>query len=71
MDNTKVIRAWKDRDFRQALTEEERAMLPDHPAGLLELDDADLAQVAGGRKRGSGSRSGSRGGGGGGSNSRS
>jgi mersacidin/lichenicidin family type 2 lantibiotic len=66
MDKIKVIRAWKDPDYRLTLTDEERAELPDHPAGLLELDDAELARVAGGRKKkGSQSRSGSR------SNSRS
>jgi mersacidin/lichenicidin family type 2 lantibiotic len=62
MNNTTIIRAWKDPAYRLGLTNEERALLPDNPAGLLELDDMDLAQVVGGRKKGSNSRSRSRGG---------
>ena len=57
MDVATIIRGWKDREFRLSLTEEERAQLPENPAGLLELDDKDLAQVVGGRKKGSNSRS--------------
>jgi mersacidin/lichenicidin family type 2 lantibiotic len=51
MNIATVVRAWKDREYRLGLTDEERALLPENPAGLLELDDADLAQVAGGRKK--------------------
>jgi mersacidin/lichenicidin family type 2 lantibiotic len=43
-----IIRAWKDEEYRLSLTEEQRALLPDNPAGLLELSDADLESVAGG-----------------------
>ncbi len=47
MSIDKIIRAWKDTDYRESLSEAERARLPEHPAGLVELDDADLG-VAGG-----------------------
>lgn len=43
-----VIRAWKDEDYRLSLSESERALLPQHPAGLIELSEADLETVAGG-----------------------
>jgi mersacidin/lichenicidin family type 2 lantibiotic len=43
-----IIRAWKDEEYRMSLTEEQRALLPDNPAGQLELSDADLESVAGG-----------------------
>ena len=43
-----IIRAWKDEEYRLSLTEEQRALLPDNPAGLLELSDADLEGVQGG-----------------------
>ncbi len=43
-----IIRAWKDEEYRLSLTEEQRALLPDNPAGLLELSDADLESVTGG-----------------------
>jgi mersacidin/lichenicidin family type 2 lantibiotic len=44
-----IIRAWKDADFRHTLSENERALLPEHPAGSIELTDTELGKVAGGR----------------------
>jgi mersacidin/lichenicidin family type 2 lantibiotic len=44
----KVIRAWKDEEYRDSLTEAERALLPEHPAGQRELSEAELGQIAGG-----------------------
>ena len=43
-----IIRAWKDKNFRESLSEEQRAQLPANPAGLVEIDDEQLVQVAGG-----------------------
>jgi len=48
MISSDIIRAWKDQDHRLSLTPAEQAQLPDNPAGLLELLDADLEQVTGG-----------------------
>jgi mersacidin/lichenicidin family type 2 lantibiotic len=48
-----IIRAWKDKNFRNSLSEEQRSQLPANPAGLVEIDDAQLVQVAGGRLTGS------------------
>jgi len=42
-----IIRAWKDKNFRDSLSEEQRAQLPSNPAGLVEIDDEQLVQVAG------------------------
>lgn len=49
MTGEKIIRAWKDEDFRNTLTESERAALPGHPAGIIDLSlsDADIARVSG------------------------
>jgi mersacidin/lichenicidin family type 2 lantibiotic len=47
-----VIRAWKDLEFRQSLAPAQRALLPEHPAGLVELADAQLDQAAGGNHPG-------------------
>lgn len=44
----KTIRMWKDEEFRHSLSDQERTSLPDHPAGLIELDAADLNAVTGG-----------------------
>jgi mersacidin/lichenicidin family type 2 lantibiotic len=43
-----IIRAWKDEDYRLSLSEAERALLPKHPAGLIELSGAEMEGVAGG-----------------------
>lgn len=48
MNNVDVIRAWKDEEYRLSLSDAERAQLPAHPAGLVELQDAELDQAAGG-----------------------
>jgi mersacidin/lichenicidin family type 2 lantibiotic len=47
MRKVDIIRAWKDEEYRLSLTEEERAQLPPHPAGLIELDDGQLANMKG------------------------
>jgi mersacidin/lichenicidin family type 2 lantibiotic len=36
MSKLDIIRAWKDEDYRETLTDAE---LPEHPAGIVELDD--------------------------------
>jgi mersacidin/lichenicidin family type 2 lantibiotic len=46
--NAHVIRAWKDEDYRLGLTKAERGLLPDHPAGAIELTDAELGDASGG-----------------------
>jgi mersacidin/lichenicidin family type 2 lantibiotic len=43
-----IIRAWKDEEYRLSLTEAERAQLPAHPAGLIELRDDQMNAVLGG-----------------------
>ena len=47
MLSEKIICAWKDVDYRLSLSEAERARLPEHPAGLVELTEKEL-QPAGG-----------------------
>src|SRR5262249_39066753 len=48
MSQVNVVRAWKDEEYRRDLTEAERASLPENPAGLVELPQTELQQVAGG-----------------------
>lgn len=43
MSTTDVIRAWRDEEYRLSLSAEERATLPQHPAGEIELRDEDVA----------------------------
>ena len=49
MTNENIVRAWRDADYRNSLSETERSALPDHPAGWIELADTDLKDAAGGR----------------------
>lgn len=44
----RVIRAWKDPEYRQSLSTEEQAQLPENPAGAIELSDDELEMAAGG-----------------------
>jgi mersacidin/lichenicidin family type 2 lantibiotic len=43
-----IIRAWKDEDYRNSLSEEQRSQLPENPAGMIELSDEDMRSVVGG-----------------------
>lgn len=43
-----VIRAWRDEEYRDSLTEAERASLPENPAGVATVDDTALRSVSGG-----------------------
>lgn len=48
MSKPDVIRAWKDEEYLHSLSEEERALLPQNPAGGIELTDEDLSAAVGG-----------------------
>lgn len=47
MNKHDVIRAWKDPVYRASLSAEERAALPQHPAGVNELSDDQLRLTSG------------------------
>lgn len=47
MSIEKIIRAWKNPEYRSSLSDTERALLPQHPAGLVELSDVELEYVVG------------------------
>jgi len=46
MKTNEVIRAWKDEDYRETLTPEHRAKLPQHPAGRIEFEQPELEDEA-------------------------
>ncbi|MCI0337794.1 MAG: mersacidin/lichenicidin family type 2 lantibiotic [Acidobacteria bacterium] len=48
MKSEEIVRSWKDEDYLQSLGEAERKLLPDNPAGLIELNDDELDAVTGG-----------------------
>jgi len=43
-----IVRAWKDEEYRNSLSPEERAQLPAAPAETDSLSDSDLEEIAGG-----------------------
>jgi mersacidin/lichenicidin family type 2 lantibiotic len=49
MSTSDIIRAWKDPEYRSSLSPEAQALVPAHPAGLIELEDAYLDGIAGGQ----------------------
>ena len=51
MHDHTTVRAWKDAAYRQSLSAEDAAATQS-PAGTIELDDADLGDVAGGTAAG-------------------
>lgn len=43
-----ILRAWRDPEYYNSLSEEERAALPVSPASIITLDDEALASITGG-----------------------
>jgi len=48
MKKVDVVRAWRNRDYRETLSSAERAALPQNPAGVASLDDDALRSITGG-----------------------
>jgi mersacidin/lichenicidin family type 2 lantibiotic len=48
MNSREIVRGWKDEEYLLRLRGEKQALLPDNPAGLIELEDEDLGVVEGG-----------------------
>jgi len=48
MSKLDVIRAWKDEEYCESLSDADRSELPQNPAGIIELTDRDLSRVDGG-----------------------
>jgi mersacidin/lichenicidin family type 2 lantibiotic len=48
MPHLNIIRAWKDAGYRLGLSDAERVLLPENPAGVLELTDRELSTAVGG-----------------------
>jgi mersacidin/lichenicidin family type 2 lantibiotic len=48
MSNFDIIRAWKDEDYCNSLSEEQRSQLPENPAGMIELPNEVTQTLAGG-----------------------
>ena len=53
----RIIRAWKDPEYRLNLSAEDQAQLPENPAGAIELTDDELDMAVGGNRPSSNSSS--------------
>jgi mersacidin/lichenicidin family type 2 lantibiotic len=42
MPAVEIVRAWKDQDYREALTAEQLVQLPEHPSGIIEFGEPQL-----------------------------
>ena len=42
MPINEIVRAWKDEEYRNSLTSEQRNTIPDHPAGVIEFGQPQL-----------------------------
>jgi mersacidin/lichenicidin family type 2 lantibiotic len=48
MHKIDVVRAWRDEEYRNSLTPEQLASLPESPAGVATVDEGALRSVTGG-----------------------
>ena len=48
MSKLDIIRAWKDETYRNSLSSDEQAQLPENPAGTIELTETELKGIEGG-----------------------
>ena len=48
MSNVDITRAWKDEEYRNSLTEEQKSHLPPNPAGIVDLTEIEQGVVEGG-----------------------
>lgn len=48
MSTLDIVRAWKDDEYCESLSDTQRASLPQNPAGVIELTDAQLSAAGGG-----------------------
>jgi len=48
MSKPDIIRAWKDDEYRHSLSSEEQQLVPENPAGQIELTPEQLEDVEGG-----------------------
>ena len=53
MSKLDIVRAWKDEEYCESLSDTQRASLPQNPAGIVELTDEQLRAAGGGAEQNS------------------
>lgn len=51
MSEIDIIRAWKDEEYRNSLSEDQRLQLPESPVGSVELTSTIMENIVGGATR--------------------
>ena len=44
MPTLEIVKAWKDQEYRDTLTAEQRDAVPEHPPGVIESTESDLKE---------------------------
>jgi mersacidin/lichenicidin family type 2 lantibiotic len=44
----KILEAWRNEEYYLSLSAEERSQIPEHPSGLLDIEDDVLKSITGG-----------------------
>ena len=47
MSNFDIVRAWKDQDYLESLSEDQRSALPENPAGVIDMTDKEIESLNG------------------------
>ena len=42
MPTLEIVKAWKDEEYRDTLTIEQRVQVPEHPSGIIEFEQPEL-----------------------------
>jgi mersacidin/lichenicidin family type 2 lantibiotic len=50
MSNIDLIRAWNDEEYRDTMSDADRATLQEKMSGMVELSDSDMEALTGGSK---------------------
>lgn len=48
MKKKQILEAWRNEEYYLSLSEEERARIPEHPSGILDIEDGILSTITGG-----------------------
>lgn len=48
MKKNQILEAWRNEEYYLSLSAEERAQIPEHPSGLLNIEDDILRTITGG-----------------------
>ncbi len=47
MSKFDIVRAWKDQEYYNSLAAKEQALVPENPAGVIDLSEDDLSGIVG------------------------